>query len=73
MDAPQLEFDFDANEARSGRVVFTIHTDLDPFGNRTDVIVVDGSTLGGTSLIECDDPRVEYYNGASEWPHEETL
>ena len=62
MDAPQLELDFDANSARPGRVVFTVATDLGPFGNRTDVIIVDGSTVGGVSLLECEDEKVEYYN-----------
>ena len=40
--------------------VKTIHTDLGPFGNRTDVIVVDEGTVRGTSLLNCTDPAVQY-------------
>ena len=66
MDAPQLEFDFGSPEANSSRIVRTVSTDLGPFGNRTDIIVVDGSTVGGASLIECADPDVDYFNGMTE-------
>ena len=40
--------------------VTTIHTDLGPFGNRTDVIVVDEGVVRGTSLLNCTDPAVQY-------------
>jgi len=66
MDAPQLEFDFEAaNEANSSRIVFTVSTDIRPFGNRTDVIVVDGSTVRDVSLVDCDDEEVQYFNHLS--------
>ena len=61
MDAPQLSL-FDANVASPSRVVVTVNTDLGIFGNRTDLIVVDGETVGGTSLIECDDHDVQFFN-----------
>ena len=65
MDASQLEYDFpegDSNQARPGRVVTTTYTDLGPFGNRVDVIVVEGTTVGGASHLECTDPDVKYFN-----------
>ena len=64
----QLELFNDANVASPGRVVFTSSTDLGRFGNRTDVIVVDDSTVGGVSLLECDDESVQYFNGQSDVP-----
>ncbi len=60
MDAPQVELF--ANQASPGRVVKTVHTDLGVFGNRTDLIVVDESTVRGASLLECLDPNVIYFN-----------
>jgi len=63
MDAPQLEFDFPNPPA--GRIVLSVETKIGVFGNRTDLIVVDGRTVRGTSLIECDDPDVHYYNTQS--------
>ncbi len=66
MDAPQLEFDFSAaNEADSSRVVFTVSTPLGPFGNRIDVISVEGPSVRDVSLLECNDDSVEYYNHLS--------
>jgi len=40
----------------------TIHTDLGVFGNRTDVIFVTSGGIGSTSLIDCDDPDVNYFD-----------
>ena len=50
---------FDANVASSSRVVKTVHTELGRFGNRTDLIVVDGSTVKGTSLLGSALPQLE--------------
>jgi len=61
----QLELFNSANEASLGRVVRTVETDLHEFGNRTDIIVVDGSTVRDMSLLECDDPDVLYFNNYS--------
>ncbi len=44
------------------RIVIAVETNIAPFGNRTDVIVVDGSTVRGLSLVECDDSDVKYFN-----------
>lgn len=64
MDAPQLElFPLDSNESR---IVIAVETKIGEFGNRTDLIVVDGSTVRGMSLLECIDPDVEYFNMHSE-------
>ncbi len=54
-----------ANEASPSRVVKSIDTNLGVFGNRTDLIVVDESTVGEASLIECDNSDVRYFNSAS--------
>ena len=35
-----------------GRIVLAVETNIVPFGNRTDMIVVDGSTVRGMSLLE---------------------
>ena len=47
------------------RIVKTINTDLGDFGNRTDIIVVDESTVRGASLLECADSDVQYFNNQS--------
>ena len=47
------------------RIVIAVETKLGRFGNRTDLIVVDESTVRGVSLIECDDSDVRYFNHAS--------
>jgi len=54
-------------------LVKTIHTDLGVFGNRTDILVVDESTVRGTSLLECTDPAVQYHSNASRIEESETL
>ena len=64
----QLGLFNDANEASLGKVVFTVGTDLGLFGNRTDVFVVDESTVRGVSLLECDNDDVDYYNHQSADP-----
>ena len=56
---------FDAHSASSSRVVIAIDTDISPFGNRTDLIIVDESTVRGVSLVESDDSDVQYFNHAS--------
>jgi len=38
--------------------VIVVETNLGVFGNRTDVIVVDGTTTQGPSLLQCDNPAV---------------
>ncbi len=70
MDAPQLELFEVSPEARLGRVVRTVTTELGPFGNRVDVIIVRGDTVGGASHLECDDPNVDYFNKWSQSPKE---
>ena len=64
MDALQLDlFPLKQPESQSGpRTVIAVETNLMRFGNRVDVIVVDGRTVRGASLLECDDSDVEYYN-----------
>ncbi len=62
MDAPQIEFDFDSNQASPGRIVIARKHDLGSFGNLSHVVVVDGSTVKDVSLLECTDPDVEYFN-----------
>ena len=64
MDAPQLDL-FTPYPAGQSRVVIAVETNLDLFGNRVDVIVVDGRTVRGMSLLECDDSDVKYFNYAS--------
>ena len=61
---------FDANEASPGRVVLAIETSLGPFGNRTDLIIVDESNTGGTSFLECDNSDAQYFNHTSKSPYE---
>jgi len=57
-----------SNKARSSKVGWTIHTDLGPFGNRTDVIVVDGSTVRGVRHLDnCE--QTELFN-QYEWVDE---
>jgi len=70
MDAPQLDlFLFNVSpKASPGRVVKTVHTDLGLFGNRTDLIIVDESTVRGASLLECDDADALYFNDQSALP-----
>ncbi len=48
-------------EEEEGLFVKTIHTDLGQFGNRTDVLIVEDGTVRGVSLLECDNPSVEYH------------
>jgi len=67
----QLELFNAANEANISRVVRSVSTDLGMFGNRTDLVVVDGSTVRGTSLLECTDEDVRYFNMYSEPPGDE--
>ncbi len=59
----QLEL-FSSKQQHS-RIVIAVETNIEPFGNRTDVIVVDEGTIGGASLLECKDPDVLYFNEAS--------
>ena len=69
MDVPrkhiQLDLFRDQQAASFGRVIRTVSTDLGPFGNRTDLFVLDDS-VRGMSLLECDDSDARYFNGASE-------
>jgi len=67
----QLELFSDANLAYSSRVVKTVSTDLGPFGNRTDEIVVEGDTVRGVSHLVCDNPDVLYFNHRSPSPSDE--
>ena len=64
----QLDFFEDAPQANLGRVVKTVDTNLGMFGNRTDLIIVDQGSVRGASLLECDDPNIEYYNNQSADP-----
>ena len=57
----------------SGRIIKTVSTNLGPFGNRTDLIVVRGDTLGGASLIECDNPDALYFNQLSHFDAEQQM
>ena len=52
-------------DPRPGRIVRTVSTDLGPFGNRIDILVVDESTVRGVSLLECDNEDAEYFNCGS--------
>ena len=60
-----IEAQNDASDTEGNRIVIVVETKIGAFGNRTDLIVVDEGTVRGASLIECDDPNVEYYNYAS--------
>ena len=48
------------------RIVIAVETKIAPFGNRTDLIVVDEGTVRGVSLLESDNEDAEYFNGQSE-------
>ncbi len=50
-----------AKESKDPTLIKTIHTDLGPFGNRTDVLIVEKDTVRGTSLLECDNPDATYH------------
>ena len=54
--------------SRQSRIVIAVETKIGLFGNRTDLIIVDEGTVRGTSLLECADPNVEYFNRYSEYP-----
>ena len=60
MDAPQLDLFFPKQP--ESRIVIAVETNIEPFGNRTDVIVVDEGRVRGMSLLECEDPDVKYLN-----------
>ncbi len=63
MDAPQIEFDFGGEQvANASRVVISRSIDLGSFGNLCLLIVVSESTVRAVTHLECDDPKVEYYN-----------
>ena len=62
MDAPQLDLFNDAPEASSGKVVISRSIDLGSFGNLCLLIEVDGSTVRAVTHLECNDPKVKYYN-----------
>ncbi len=64
MEAEQLDL-FSPNPPPE-RIVLAVETKIGVFGNRTDLIVVDGSTVRGTALVECEDSDVRYYNAQSE-------
>ena len=42
------------------RVVIASQTDLGPFGNRTDVIVVDESTVRAVRHLDCPDTVLQH-------------
>jgi len=71
MDALQLEL-FPPKPPKS-RIVIVVETNLGPFGNRTDVTVVDESTVRGLSLLESKDPNVLYFNNQSASPSGDSL
>jgi len=62
VDAPQLELFEASPEASSGKVVISRSIDLGSFGNLCLLIVVDGSTVRAVTYLQCDDPKVKYYN-----------
>ena len=49
-DDPQLNML--SSKQPASLIVKAVETNLGPFGNRTDVMVVDGSTVRGVSLLE---------------------
>ncbi len=53
----------------TGKVVKTVSTDLEVFGNRIDVFEL-GDVVRGASLLECDDEDVRYFNQHSQSPKE---
>ena len=59
---------FSVDNPPESRIVIAVETNLGPFGERTELIVVDESTVRAVSLLECDDADVHYYNGMSELP-----
>ncbi len=73
MGAPQLDLFAVSNQASLGRIVKTVHTDLGTFGNRTDLILVRGATVGGVSHLECDNEDALYFNNQSASPSGDSL
>ena len=67
MDSPSLIPSFIQPQSR---VVIAVETNILRFGNRTDVIVVDGEYMRGLSLVECDDSDVQYFNNNSRFPRD---
>ena len=57
---PHPQLDLFLPKQPAGRIVLAVETNLGPFGNRTDVMVVDKRTVRGLSLLECDNPFVHH-------------
>ncbi len=78
MDAPKQLLQLDLFEQpascqpEGGTIVKVSQTDLGQFGNRIDIFEL-GSTGRGTSLLECDDEDVSYFNNFSANPTEDCL
>jgi len=52
-------------ECSNHPIVITVQTDLQMFGERTDIIVVEGTSVRGTSLLDCPNPDANYYHNMS--------
>ena len=52
----------------AGRTLKRIETSLGVFGNRTDIIFVEGDRVRGTSLLECDNPNALFITNSSHFP-----
>ena len=68
MNGPWKQLDLFPLDSHESRIVIAVETKIGEFGNRTDLIVVDESTVRGMSLLECDNSDVLYFNYQSPSP-----
>ena len=73
MDQQELFPFLKARITDGSRTVIAVETKIGVFGNRTDLIVVDEGTVGGASLVECDNSDVLYFNNQSASPFSDSL
>ena len=71
MDAPQL--DLFSPKQPGQDLVLAVETNLGPFGNRIDVMVVKDGTVRGASLLECDNPDAFHSDNLQRPTREDTL
>ena len=69
-DGPWKQLDLFSPKQPPARIVLAVETNIDPFGNRSDVIVVDEGSVRGVSLLECDNVDALYFNNHSAAPKE---
>jgi len=64
-----LDLFTDQQAASEARIIISVPTDLGVFGNRIDIFEL-GTTVRGTSLLECDNPDVLYASQSSAYPQD---